>query len=251
MTLRAQQVEEARASAAQARAELAVVEVALDRTVLRAAIDGVVVRVGVDPGDFVATGQTAVSLADPGHAWVAANIEETEVARLRPGQEVRISVDEGGELQGRVEVVGQVAASQFALIPADSASGNFTKVVQRIPIRVALGGAHRPLRVGQSVTIRIVPGFVTLTTFLVALLYGLSKGNHEGWTSPLIVGCGLVAAFSLAAFLVVESVTTHRIRDQPEGERCEGRRRRARPGRVTARRQAPAPPRRDAVPSMP
>lgn len=155
VALRAQQVEEARASAAQARAELAVVEVALDRTVLRAAIDGVVVRVGVDPGDFVATGQTAVSLADPGHAWVSANVEETEVAKLRPGQEVQIAVDEGGELHGRVEVVGVAAASQFALIPADSASGNFTKVVQRIPIRVALSGAHRPLRVGQSVTIRI------------------------------------------------------------------------------------------------
>jgi DHA2 family multidrug resistance protein len=58
-----------------------------------------------------------------------------------------------------------------------------------------------------------VPGFVTLTTFLVALLYGLSKGNHSGWTSALVVGCGLIAAFSLVAFLVVESVTTHRILD--------------------------------------
>lgn len=156
VALRERQVEEARAAAAQARAELTAAEVALDRTVLRSAIDGVVLRVGVDPGDFVSTGQAAVTVADVDHAWIAANIEETAVGEVHRGQGVEVSVDEGGTLRGHVDVVTQSAASQFALIPADNASGNFTKVVQRIPIRVALDGApSRPLRVGQSVELRI------------------------------------------------------------------------------------------------
>jgi membrane fusion protein (multidrug efflux system) len=149
-------VAEARARAAEARAELAAVEVALDRTSLRSSIDGVVVRVPVNPGDYVATGQAAVTIADLEHAWIAANIEETVVGRVHAGQPVQVDVDEGGTLRGRVDVVVQSAASQFALIPADNAAGNFTKVVQRIPIRVALEpGQAAGLRVGQSVELRI------------------------------------------------------------------------------------------------
>lgn len=156
VALRERQVEEARAAEAQARAELTTAVIALDHTVLKSAMNGVVLRVGVDPGDFVSMGQAAVTVADVDHAWIAANIEETAVGAVRHGQRVEVSVDEGGTLGGHVDVVTQSAASQFALIPADNASGNFTKVVQRIPIRVALDGAYsRPLRVGQSVELRI------------------------------------------------------------------------------------------------
>lgn len=70
---------------------------------------------------------------------------------------VRIVIDEGGELSGRVDVITQSAASQFALIPADNAAGNFTKVVQRIPIRIAIDASPRiqSLRIGQSVEVRV------------------------------------------------------------------------------------------------
>ena len=156
VTLRVQQLEEARAAQAQASAEVAAAEIALDLMMLRSPFDGVVLRVAVDPGNYVSTGQGVVTIADTAHAWVAANVEETAAGRVRPGEPVRIEVDEGGELEGRVEVVTQTAASRFALIPADNAAGNFTKVVQRIPIRIAVdGAAGRALRVGQSVVARI------------------------------------------------------------------------------------------------
>lgn len=154
--LRGQELEQARAAEAQARAELAAAQVALDQMTLRSPYDGVVIRVAVDPGNFASTGQGVVTVADTAHAWVAANVEETAAARVRPGEPVRIDVDEGGRLEGHVEVVTQAAASRFALIPADNAAGNFTKVVQRIPVRIAIDGAGaRALRVGQSVVARI------------------------------------------------------------------------------------------------
>jgi membrane fusion protein (multidrug efflux system) len=87
---------------------------------------------------------------------VAANVEETAAGLVRPGELVRIDVDEGGRLDGHVEVVTQTAAARFALIPADNAAGNFTKVVQRIPLRIAIEApGSRALRVGQSVVARI------------------------------------------------------------------------------------------------
>lgn len=157
VALRTRQVEEARAQAAQACAELAFAEVALGRMTLRSSVGGTVVRVTVDPGDSLSTGQGAVTIVDLGHAWIAANIEETSTGLLRPGQPVRIVIDEGGELSGRVDVITQSAASQFALIPADSAAGNFTKVVQRIPIHIAIDPSPRirSLRIGQSVEVRV------------------------------------------------------------------------------------------------
>ncbi len=156
VALRAQQVEEARAGVAQASAELTSAQVALDQMTLKSPFDGFVIRVGIDPGNYVSTGQGVVTVADMAHAWVAANVEETAAGLVKPGQRARIEVDEGGEVEGKVEVVTRTAASRFALIPADNAAGNFTKVVQRIPLRIALEGAQaRALRVGQSVVARI------------------------------------------------------------------------------------------------
>lgn len=155
--LRTRQLDEAGAQAAQARAELALAEVALARMTLNTTSDGVVVRVPVEPGDHLAPGQGAVTIVDIAHAWIAANVEETSAGLLRAGQPVHIEVDEGGKLTGRLEAVIQSAASQFALIPADNAAGNFTKVVQRIPVRIALlpNARNASLRVGQSVEVQI------------------------------------------------------------------------------------------------
>ncbi len=157
VALREQQLAAGRAAEVQARAELAIAELAVAQTRLQSSIDGVVIRVTMDPGDYVAMGQAAVVVADLEHAWIAANVEETAVGMLRPGEPVEIEVDEGGgTVAGHVEVVAQTVASQFALIPADNAAGNFTKVVQRIPIRVAIDEmGDRALRVGQSVMLRI------------------------------------------------------------------------------------------------
>lgn len=155
--LRERQRDEAQAQAAQARSELALAEVALGRMTLASPSDGVVVRVPVEAGDHLAPGQGAVTIVDIANAWIAANVEETSSGLVHPGQAVHIDIDEGGQLAGKVEAVIQSAASQFALIPADNAAGNFTKVVQRIPVRIALLPSPRQpsLRVGQSVEVRI------------------------------------------------------------------------------------------------
>jgi len=157
MALRTRQFEGTKALAAQARAELALAKIALDRMTLKSNVGGVVVRVAIDPGDYLSTGQGAITIADANQAWIAANVEETSSGKVQAGQPVTISVDEGGDLTGHVEVVTQSAAAQFALIPSDNAAGNFTKVVQRIPIRIAIDPSQRipSLRVGQSVEIRI------------------------------------------------------------------------------------------------
>jgi membrane fusion protein (multidrug efflux system) len=139
-----------------AQAELQLAEVSAQNTYLKSPIDGIVVQKLAEPGNVIEPGQVAVAISDADHAWVSANIEETNVGRVKPGQSVSISVDEGGSLTGRVLEINSATASQFSLLPAENASGNYTKVVQRIPVKVALDPhPGRILRAGQSVTIKI------------------------------------------------------------------------------------------------
>jgi membrane fusion protein (multidrug efflux system) len=107
-------------------------------------------------GNILETNQTALTVADIDHAWISANIEETAISNVSVGQPVTVHVDEGGSLTGRVSEVRSATASQFALIQSENPSGNFTKLVQRIPIKVALDSHDdRALRAGQSVEIKI------------------------------------------------------------------------------------------------
>ncbi|MBX3022931.1 MAG: HlyD family secretion protein [Bdellovibrionales bacterium] len=154
--LAAKDLDLAKASAESADAELALAEVALEDTTIRSPVDGIVVQKSTEEGNIAERGQTLFTLVDIDHAWVAANIEETAVGDVRVGQPVHIQVDEGGQLTGKVSEVRASVASQFALIPSDNGAGNFTKVVQRVPIKVELD-AHdgRALRAGQSVEIKI------------------------------------------------------------------------------------------------
>jgi membrane fusion protein (multidrug efflux system) len=145
----------ARANAAGAQAELELAQVALENTTLRAPFDGIVIQKLAEEGNLLEAGQVAAVVADEDHAWIAANIEETEVADVKVGQPVRISVDEGGTLEGEVIEIRHSVASEFALIPSDNGAGNFTKVVQRVPIKIAIKGSHANLRAGQSVEIKI------------------------------------------------------------------------------------------------
>jgi multidrug resistance efflux pump len=150
------ELEKARSDAQIADAEMRLAEVALEYTYLRSQVDGIVVQKATEAGNNLETGQVAFTIADIDHAWIAANIEETSVALIKPGQPVMINIDEGGTMQGRVLEVRKAAAAQFALIPSDNASGNFIKVVQRIPIKVELDPHQKmQLRIGQSVEIRI------------------------------------------------------------------------------------------------
>jgi membrane fusion protein (multidrug efflux system) len=140
-----------------AEAELKLAEVNLQNTYLKSPIDGVVVQKTAEVGNLLEPGQVAVTIADVDHAWVSANIEETRVAQLKIGQPVAISIDEGGTMTGKVLEITAATASQFSLLPAENAAGNFTKVVQKIPIKISIdpNSSKRVLRAGQSVSIRI------------------------------------------------------------------------------------------------
>jgi membrane fusion protein (multidrug efflux system) len=152
----AQSLDQARAAAAAAEVELKLAEVALENTYLKSPFDGVVIQKNAEVGNLLEQSQTAMVVADEAHAWIAANIEETAIGKVKIGQPVHIKIDEGGELEGQVSEIRASVASQFALIPSDSGAGNFTKVVQRVPVKIAI--PEHPghfLRAGQSVEIKI------------------------------------------------------------------------------------------------
>ncbi|HTY13916.1 MAG TPA: HlyD family secretion protein [Candidatus Omnitrophota bacterium] len=140
-----------------AAAEYKLADINLQNTYLKSPIGGVVIQKLAEVGNVLEPGQVAVAIADVDHAWVSANIEETKVGSIKVGQPVKITLDEGGTLTGHVQEITVATASQFSLLPTENASGNFTKVVQKIPIKIALDPhpEHRMLRAGQSVTVRI------------------------------------------------------------------------------------------------
>ena len=121
---------------------------------------GIVSRKQVEPGQLVQAGQPLLTIVADTGVWVTANFKETQLARIKVGQEVEIEVDayKGQKVKGRVESVSAATGSKFALLPPDNATGNFTKVVQRVPVRIAIVeglGADRPLRPGMSVVVNV------------------------------------------------------------------------------------------------
>jgi membrane fusion protein, multidrug efflux system len=151
-----QQLDSTKSDAVATDANLKLAEIALERTYIRSPVDGVVIQKNTEAGNILETNQVAFVVADIEHAWVSANINEKKVSLVKYGQKVDIKIDEGGSLSGRVADVRLAAASVFALIPSDNASGNYIKVEQRIPVKIELEShPGRALRVGQSVEIRI------------------------------------------------------------------------------------------------
>tara|TARA_R110000787_G_scaffold131798_9_gene243894 strand:- start:1626 stop:2816 length:1191 start_codon:yes stop_codon:yes gene_type:complete len=119
-----------------------------DRTITMP-FDGVVDRAFVDEGEYVTPGQRLLMVHDPERVRVEANVKETDIRFFRPGKTVTITVDAlpGRRFEGTVTRVGQAATSEFALLPNPNPSGNFTKITQRLPVRVAVqqdGGALKP-----------------------------------------------------------------------------------------------------------
>jgi membrane fusion protein (multidrug efflux system) len=133
----------------------------LDRTVIRAPIDGVVANRTIQLGQRIAPGATIMRIVPVGQVYVDANFKEGQLARVKPGQPVVLTSDlYGGDVEyhGRVVGFSGGTGSAFALIPAQNATGNWIKVVQRLPVRVALDPkelATHPLRVGLSMTAEI------------------------------------------------------------------------------------------------
>lgn len=139
-----------------AKSRLDAAELALSRTVIRAPIDGIVAKKAVAVGQEVAVGAPLMAVVPTSAAYVDANFKEAELARVRPGQSVSLTSDlyGGGVVyHGRVKGLAGGTGSAFSLIPAQNASGNWIKIVQRLPVRITLNPdelAQHPLRVGLS-----------------------------------------------------------------------------------------------------
>jgi membrane fusion protein (multidrug efflux system) len=147
-----------KAELAAKRAALKVAEVNLDYTRIVAPTDGVVSERKVRPGQLVSAGTQVLSVVGLG-TWVVANYKEAQLAHAKAGDRATLQVDgiPGVELHGRVETISPASGSVFSLLPPDNATGNFTKIAQRIPVKIAFddAGMDPRLRPGMSATVSI------------------------------------------------------------------------------------------------
>ena len=137
-----------------ARAALAAAELQLGYTTILAPVDGVVTRKTVQVGNIVQPGQALMSLVPLHDVWVTANFKETQLALVHPGQDAEIKVDMYGQsVRGKVDSIAAATGARLSLLPPENATGNFVKVVQRIPvkIRVEHGSGQVVLRPGMNV----------------------------------------------------------------------------------------------------
>jgi membrane fusion protein (multidrug efflux system) len=126
------------AGVAAARASLEAALLQLSYTTIVAPADGVVTRKSLEPGQILQPGQGLMTIIPLEDVWVTANFKETQLAKVRPGQAAEISVDMygGRTLHGRVDSIAGATGSRLSLLPAENATGNFVKVVQRIPVKI-------------------------------------------------------------------------------------------------------------------
>jgi membrane fusion protein, multidrug efflux system len=166
----------------QAKAQVDEAQRQLDHTVVTAPFAGIVTDVpSIAPGKYLAASTTAFFLVDNEHVWVDATPKETELTYVRPGQPVTVTVDTYPDLEwhGVVESVSPAAAQEFALLPAQNTSGNWVKVVQRVPMRVRLDTSDNnlpPLRAGLSVIVDVDTGHARGFPHVLTSLFG---GKHR------------------------------------------------------------------------
>jgi membrane fusion protein (multidrug efflux system) len=144
----------------QAKAALDQAKINLERTTIRAPVGGVVSRKTVEIGQVVQIGQALLALTSLDEVWVTANFKETQLRGMQPGQRADVSVDTygGRTYEGRVESIAAATGATFSLLPADNASGNFVKVVQRVPVKIILSDRQDTaalLRPGMSANVTV------------------------------------------------------------------------------------------------
>ncbi|HXC30489.1 MAG TPA: HlyD family secretion protein [Stellaceae bacterium] len=154
------QKHEEQAKREQARAALRLAQNDLDNTVIRAPVDGVVGNRAGQVGQYVKAGTQLMSLVPLPKVYVTANFKETQLTLMRPGQPAEISVDAYPDrvIDGKVESFAPASGAEFSLLPPDNATGNFTKIVQRVPVRIAVpsdGPLSQLLRPGLSVVVSV------------------------------------------------------------------------------------------------
>lgn len=146
-----------RAQLKKARADYEVAKYNLDNASIKAPISGTVVRVSVQAGENVSFGQTILSICDLENVYITANVDEQDIARIKPGQKVEISIDaySGQTINGEVDTIGGAAQSVFSIISTESSSGNYTKVSQRLPVKIVPEKGRLLLKPGMSAVIKI------------------------------------------------------------------------------------------------
>ncbi len=155
------QVKQAEAQVAQAEASLRTAEINLSYTEIRAPQDGHVTKRNVDLGTFVQAGQQVFYIVTP-QTWITANFKENQLADMRPGQKVEISVDAylTLNLRGHVDSIQQGSGAQFSAFPAENATGNFVKIVRRVPVKIIIDsglppGGSLPLGISVEPTVTV------------------------------------------------------------------------------------------------
>ena len=179
------QKREEEAKLMQARAALQLAKNDLDNTVIRAPVAGIAGNRAGQIGQYVKPGTQLLSLVPLPRVYVTANFKETQLTRMRPGQPAEISVDAYPDrpLHGQVESFAPGSGAQFSLLPPDNATGNFTKIVQRVPVRIAVPADDpmlRLLRPGLSVTVTID----TRREGAAEASDGIGGAAHAGPASP-------------------------------------------------------------------
>jgi membrane fusion protein (multidrug efflux system) len=151
------EVSRAEARLKEALADLAHADLQLQYTEVRAPLDGIVSKRTVESGQVVQMGQPLLAIVPLHDVWVVANFKETQLGRVRPGQTAEITVDSypGQTFRGTVHSISAGTGARFSLLPPENATGNWVKVVQRIPVKILLdhgaAGNPQPLRAGMSV----------------------------------------------------------------------------------------------------
>lgn len=148
----------AQAQVQQARAALRNAEIQLADTTVKAPVTGVVALKSIEEGEIVAFGQQLFSISNLSDVWIGANIEETYIGRIKIGQQVEFTIDAypDKKFTGKVIEVGPASGSQFALLPTENTSANFTKVTQRLPIKIKAEESDYVLKPGMSAVINII-----------------------------------------------------------------------------------------------
>ena len=151
------QASAAEARVQQARATLSQAELNLQYTSVKAPIRGIVSKKGINVGQVVQAGQPLLAIVNVDNVWITANFKETQLKGMRPGQRATVDVDAfgGREFTGKIDSIAGATGARFSLLPPENATGNFVKVVQRVPVKILLDPGQDPehlLRPGMSVT---------------------------------------------------------------------------------------------------
>ena len=145
----------AEAAVARARAAVSQAQLNLQYTNIRAPVSGIVSQRNVEPGQVIQAGQPLFGVVDLDHIWVTANFKETQLKNMRPNQPAKIKVDAYGQTySGHVDSIGGATGARFSLLPPENATGNYVKVVQRVPVKIVFDKGQDPqhlLRPGMSV----------------------------------------------------------------------------------------------------